>query len=436
MKDMFHAVLKDIIMSEYKSINTIIKELSAEEDLENGISGDGLSYKDVTQDMDFDNLPDAILEDFIEKGSHVVIYGESNSGKTFLTLDIAAHIAVGKDWGGFKYKGDPGGCGVLYLCAEAGKKFKVREAVVKRKLGLDLHDKMEDWKFFRVDNKVIQIDKNGEVRKGILDIINHLKEEHNIEIGVVVIDTLARSFVGDENNTETMNSYIKEIDEVKTQTDATVILVHHTGKDKTKGARGSSSLRAAIDTEIEVINDNGIRQMRVTKQRDFEIPEPQGFKILADNYKIHDSKMFDQEYPCGALYKSARVELCELDKPVIENDHQTSSVILNNDPIESFSEADFDYACEGLNISFEDFIEEFSLDFSQLNDNSVSDLIVKYFSQFENDEDFMKNEELLRKLSEKYGKKIGKIMREKSFSLGQKQIKGVRKKVFTYKDVE
>ena len=50
------------------------------------------------------------------------------------------------------------------------------------------------------------------------------------------------------------------------------MLVHHSGKDTSKGARGASALRAACDTEIELSFDEEtrVRTARATKQRDME----------------------------------------------------------------------------------------------------------------------------------------------------------------------
>jgi hypothetical protein len=49
-------------------------------------------------------------------------------------------------------------------------------------------------------------------------------------------------------------SHCKHIYEV---TGAIVLLVHHSGKDAAKGARGWSGIRAAADTEIEIVGIHG-----------------------------------------------------------------------------------------------------------------------------------------------------------------------------------
>jgi hypothetical protein len=49
-----------------------------------------------------------------------------------------------------------------------------------------------------------------------------------------------------------MSAFIQHVDVLRHATKAHVALVHHTGKDPTKGARGHSSLLGALDSEFEI----------------------------------------------------------------------------------------------------------------------------------------------------------------------------------------
>jgi hypothetical protein len=72
-------------------------------------------------------------------------------------------------------------------------------------------------------------------------------------VRLVVIDTLARAMAGgNENSSEDMGLAVKSIDAVKNASGAHVGIVHHSGKNEAMGARGHSSLRAAVDTEVEL----------------------------------------------------------------------------------------------------------------------------------------------------------------------------------------
>ena len=70
---------------------------------------------------------------------------------------------------------------------------------------------------------------------------------------LLVIDTLNRSFGdGDENSTQDMTKFVKSCDEFRATTGCDILIIHHSGKDVLKGARGSSVLKAALDNEFSV----------------------------------------------------------------------------------------------------------------------------------------------------------------------------------------
>lgn len=80
----------------------------------------------------------------------------------------------------------------------------------------------------------------------------------------------------DENKASDMGAFIAGCDAIKAATGATVLVVHHSGKDETKGARGSSSFRAALDAEFLVKRETvGAKALVLTctKQKDAEEAE-------------------------------------------------------------------------------------------------------------------------------------------------------------------
>ena len=75
---------------------------------------------------------------------------------------------------------------------------------------------------------------------------------------------------GDENAAQDMGRLVSAGDYIRQQTGAHLLYIHHSGKDAARGARGHSSLRAALDTEIEVTADAAtkVHTAKITKQRD------------------------------------------------------------------------------------------------------------------------------------------------------------------------
>jgi hypothetical protein len=83
----------------------------------------------------------------------------------------------------------------------------------------------------------------------------------------------------DENSGSDMGRLLANAEDIKTKAGATVLLIHHAGKDTSKGARGHSSFRAALDTEITVEGATNPRTVSVTKQRDLAPLQPFAFNL-------------------------------------------------------------------------------------------------------------------------------------------------------------
>jgi RecA-family ATPase len=66
--------------------------------------------------------PDELIEGIITTGDSSMLYGDSNSGKTFFAIDMACAIALGIPWMGRKT--EPGI--VIYLAAESPASVKRR----------------------------------------------------------------------------------------------------------------------------------------------------------------------------------------------------------------------------------------------------------------------------------------------------------------------
>lgn len=189
-----------------------------------------------------------------------MLYGPSNAGKTFVALDIAMHIAAGKAWRGCRVYGGA----VLYIAAEGGAGVRNRLAAYKRErpdmasapftllpISLDLHS-------------------DGDAL-AVCEIIPSTAP------ALVVVDTLARSMgVGDENTAKDAAMFVKNCDMIREATGSHVMIVHHTGKDEDRGARGSSALRAAVDTEINITSKG---EIVCKKQRDMLYAEPLHFAL-------------------------------------------------------------------------------------------------------------------------------------------------------------
>lgn len=202
---------------------------------------------------------DTIVAGLIEAGTLAMLYGESNTGKSTFALDIALSLAQGATWRGRKTREGV----VLWIALESAAGLR-RRVIAHRQ-----HYKLGGTDLLFVDVTAnIQLLDVSDVQR-ILDTIEIIKTTSQKDVVMVVVDTVARALAGgDENDGRDMGSLIRGCDMIRQATGAAVLLIHHSGKDSTRGARGHSSLRAAVDTEIEITGQVNPRQAKVTKQRD------------------------------------------------------------------------------------------------------------------------------------------------------------------------
>ena len=194
-----------------------------------------------------------------------VIFGPPGSGKTFLALDIGCAVARGEPWRGIRV--NPGR--VAYIAAEDA-------AGVRHRL-----------KAYALHNNVLP----GSMPLAILaDSPSFMKNEDVAEVlkalkawgavDLIFVDTWSRVIAGfDENSAEHVTKAIKYCEALHRHTGAIVILIHHSGKDSTKGARGSTALLGAADCEIEITRSDDDRVAQITKLKNSMDGMEFGFKL-------------------------------------------------------------------------------------------------------------------------------------------------------------
>src|SRR5262249_30841427 len=136
----------------------------------------------------------------------------------------------------------------------------------------------------------------------LTELVREVEEAYGLKCELVVIDTLSRALAGgDENSGKDMGNFVKHVDRLRADTEAAVLVVHHSGKDMARGARGWSGIRAAVDTELEIHEG----KLTVTKQRDLDQIKPTHFKLV--------SVLIGQDED-GALVNSCVVNWLEADE--------------------------------------------------------------------------------------------------------------------------
>lgn len=178
------------------------------------------------------------------------LYGPSGSGKSFLAFDMAAAIAAGQEWFGYRVESAP----VVYAALEGEAGFKHRAQAWETNQGKALPDNLKMvLQPFHLTNASDVHELAAVVPSG----------------AVIFIDTLNRAApTADENSSKDMGEILEAAKRLQRLTRGLVVLIHHTGKDTSKGLRGHSSLLAALDAGIEVIRIGDRRNWKVAKSKD------------------------------------------------------------------------------------------------------------------------------------------------------------------------
>lgn len=201
--------------------------------------------------------PQPLVDGLLFVGTLAVLVGGPGVGKTALTIDLASSVGAGLPFLGLPTRRGE----VLYLGGEGPLGARVKAS----KLAKGLDPTQEHGMRFRRDTPILFPDHSAESRD-LVDVLGDIKLRPDPP-ALIVIDTLARSFVGgDENTSRDMSKWISEVEKLR-KTGAAILILHHSGK-KGREERGSSSLRGAADTLMILELEGKSLYLSCDKQRD------------------------------------------------------------------------------------------------------------------------------------------------------------------------
>jgi RecA-family ATPase len=209
-----------------------------------------------------------LVKNLLECGTIAVLYGESGTGKSSLALELAQCLADGRPFLGYITSR----CSVLYVAAEGGRGLLTRLAALRRERG--------DSDAVGLLRASVRLSGTSDTDiQRLVKTVHDLEQKTGLPCGLIVIDTLSKCLVGDENSAADMAQLLRMVDLLRVACETTIVLVHHAGKNPKQGARGHSSLRAAADTELRLSGLRNPRRLAVTKQRDLPSIEPISFDL-------------------------------------------------------------------------------------------------------------------------------------------------------------
>ena len=207
-----------------------------------------------------------IIKKWIPERSTCIIHGASGLGKTFTVLDMILSIAYKKEWNGKKIHNQF----VAYMAGEGHAGIRWRIRAWRQHNGITDHGKI----FFSNGARTID---NPE---GLLFVMSELRALEQ-KPRVIVVDTVHKHFSGEENSNTDVGLFIRAMDTLKEEFDATVIAIHHSGHSEgsQKRSRGAVAFKDDVDVSIALYEDGGETVLEQTKQKDAQKEIPVGIRI-------------------------------------------------------------------------------------------------------------------------------------------------------------
>lgn len=201
--------------------------------------------------------PEWDMVDVLPRRALVALYGSPGTHKSFLALDWAYHLAHGLDWAGHETD-EPKR--VLYVAGEGT---------------VGIQKRLRAWRthhgFGMSPNLVVSPDMPRIADdEAWADWVNDMAEAGPFDL--IVFDTLAYLTIGlEENSNSDMMQAVGKLNSLRENHGATVLVVHHAGKDG-KDIRGASAVFGAADTQFRMDKGQteGTTELRMDKQKDAE----------------------------------------------------------------------------------------------------------------------------------------------------------------------
>ncbi len=213
-----------------------------------------------------------LIEGVAEQNTMMQIFGDPESGKSLIAMDMGLSIASGIPWMGHNTAQGT----VFYICGEGfgGLSRRLNAWRYARN-----PENPEVLPFYTSENAADLTNKQS--TKNVIDSIRLLCDETKEYPKLIIVDTLARNFGGgDENDTQMMNQFVRHVDVLRSGFEATILVVHHTGHAVKTRARGAMPLLGALDLDfVASRDDEGVITFKNTKVKDIEKPKPMFFSI-------------------------------------------------------------------------------------------------------------------------------------------------------------
>lgn len=220
-----------------------------------------------------------LVKDWLLTKDFSFTVGVPASGKTFALIDIGVNIAGGTPALG-KYRTERSA--VVYASLEGNTRFENR-VFAQRKFLIESGKLSPEadlpFGFMTYSYPML---RDESMLKRFIEEANKFAYAYGVPLGLIIIDTWNRALGGaEENGSADMGRAISMLDTARAESNAHINVVHHFGKDTSRGARGHSSINGAVDTEIQIFRNRKtkIHTIKLGKMKDAEDETECYFKL-------------------------------------------------------------------------------------------------------------------------------------------------------------
>ena len=212
-----------------------------------------------------------LIDSILPKGKQVHLIGPSNTGKSLLALDWALKIVEGS----------------LVFGRHTTRQGKVLWLDYENGVNL-LKDRLESYGYQDIDLNHLDGKLHYypfpdiasiETEEAMWDI---MAEVAHYQPALIVIDSAGAAVEGDENSSEAYRGLARNLGRALRSANVTLLLLDNTGKDLSKGARGSSRKKDEADLQWLLEVGSGYGDFRLTALKDRLGGAPDMLSIIRD----------------------------------------------------------------------------------------------------------------------------------------------------------
>jgi hypothetical protein len=243
-----------------KAINALIEQPEVEQPERAEAGGGRFKFTAIGDIPDDDEAVEWAVRGLLAKNTVSLFFGKPSGGKGVVASSLAVCLAAGLPFLGMEVAQAP----TVYFAAERLQQVRRRIKGLMRKHGLP-----DDTPCF-IGGGPLDIRKESDAKELIREV-RAIEERTGTPVGFIVVDTFSRALAGGkENDTADMGAAVKNVELIRSETGAHVLIVHHVGlaEDAQTRPRGNSALTAAADICVLITKTKSGVDLTVTVERD------------------------------------------------------------------------------------------------------------------------------------------------------------------------